>query len=107
MQGEDSFDALVVYDTADGEGFVGASAAAGDNGAGEDLCAYFVAFLDAAAMSYPGFVITGDVVRLLEHCPVCDRVGPVLEPEVRRGAGEDLRGCAEEVRRMVAIDVGG
>lgn len=65
------------------------------------------AFLDAAAMSYPGFVITGDVVRLLERCPVCDRIGPVLEPEVRRGAGEDLRGCAEEVRRMVAIDVGG
>jgi long-chain-fatty-acid---luciferin-component ligase len=65
------------------------------------------AFLDAAAMSYPGFVITGDVVRLLEHCPVCDRIGPVLEPEVRRGAGEDLRGCAEEVRRMVAVDVGG
>jgi len=65
------------------------------------------AFLDAAALSYPGFIITGDVVRLLEHCPVCDRPGPVLEPEVRRASGEEMRGCAEEVRRMVATDIGG
>lgn len=65
------------------------------------------AFLDAAAFSYPGFIMTGDMVRLLEHCPVCDRPGPVLEPEVRRASGEDMRGCAEEVRRMVAVDVGG
>lgn len=65
------------------------------------------AFLDAVALSYPGFIITGDMVRLLERCPACDRLGPVLEPEVRRASGEDMRGCAEEVRRMVAIDVGG
>jgi len=65
------------------------------------------AFLDAAASSYPGFIMTGDMARLLEHCPVCDRPGPVLEPEVRRASGEDMRGCAEEVRRMVAVDVGG
>lgn len=65
------------------------------------------AFLDAAAVSYPGFIMTGDLVRMLEHCPVCDRPGPVLEPEVRRASGEDLRGCGEEVRRMVAIDAGG
>lgn len=65
------------------------------------------AFLDAAALSYPGFVITGDMVRLLERCPVCDRIGPVLEPEVQRASGEGVRGCAEEVRRMVAIDAGG
>lgn len=65
------------------------------------------AFLDAAAQSYPGFIITGDIVRLHERCPVCDRPGPVLEPEVRRATGEEMRGCAEEVRHMVAIDVGG
>jgi phenylacetate-coenzyme A ligase PaaK-like adenylate-forming protein len=64
------------------------------------------AFLDAAALSYPGFIITGDVVRLHERCPVCDRPGPVLEPEVQRASGEDMRGCAEEVRHMVAMDVG-
>lgn len=65
------------------------------------------AFLDGAAYSYPGFIVTGDMVRLLEHCPVCDRPGPVLEPEVRRAVGEEMRGCGEEVRRMVSADAGG
>jgi hypothetical protein len=64
------------------------------------------AFLDAAAFSYPGFVISGDKVRMLEHCPVCDRPGPVLEPEIKRVAGEEIRGCAEEVRRMLSTDLG-
>jgi hypothetical protein len=65
------------------------------------------AFLDAAAWSYPGFIITGDTARLLERCPVCHRPGPVLEPEVRRATGEEMRGCGEEVRRMVTADMGG
>lgn len=64
------------------------------------------AFLDGISTSHPSFVITGDQVKLLEHCPVCDRPGPVLEPEVQRAKGEDLRGCAEEVRRMLSKDVG-
>jgi hypothetical protein len=64
------------------------------------------AFLDAAAFSYPGFVTSGDKVRMLEHCPVCDRPGPVLEPEIKRAAGEEIRGCAEEVRRMLSADLG-
>lgn len=64
------------------------------------------AFLDAAAFSYPGFIVTGDRVRLLKRCPVCDRPGPVLEPEVKRAKGEDIRGCAEEVRRMLSSDLG-
>jgi phenylacetate-coenzyme A ligase PaaK-like adenylate-forming protein len=63
------------------------------------------AFLDGAAYSYPGFIISGDKVRMLEHCPVCDRPGPVLEPEVKRAAGEEVRGCAEEVRRMLSADL--
>jgi hypothetical protein len=63
------------------------------------------AFLDAAASSYPGFIISGDKVRMLEHCPVCDRPGPVLDPEIGRVAGEEIRGCAEEVRRMLAVDL--
>jgi long-chain-fatty-acid---luciferin-component ligase len=65
------------------------------------------AFLDAVALSYPGFIVTGDIVRLLERCPVCDRPGPVLEPEVQRASGEEMRGCGEEVRRMVTADMGG
>ena len=59
------------------------------------------AFLDPLATSYPGFIISGDEVRLLEHCPVCDRPGPVLEPEIERARGEEVRGCAEEMRRML------
>ena len=64
-------------------------------------------FLDAAAYSYPGFILSGDKVRMLEHCPVCDRPGPVLEPEVKRAVGEEIRGCGEEVRRMLSSDLGG
>jgi len=65
------------------------------------------AFLDGSTSSYPGFIISGDKVRMLEHCPVCDRPGPVLEPEVTRASGKEMRGCAEEVRRMISRDVGG
>jgi hypothetical protein len=66
------------------------------------------AFLDGSAGSYPGFVVTGDLVRMLEHCPACDRPGPVLEPEIVRAAGEDARGCAEEMRRLLtAASAGG
>jgi long-chain-fatty-acid---luciferin-component ligase len=60
------------------------------------------AFLDAVAGSYPGFIMSGDHVRLLERCPVCDRPGPVLEPEVQRAEGEEVRGCAEELQRVLA-----
>ncbi|MCU0235736.1 MAG: hypothetical protein MUC72_01465 [Acidobacteria bacterium] len=64
------------------------------------------AFLDAAALSYPGFIMTGDRVRLLERCPTCDRPGPVLDPEVNRFGDAGVRGCAEELRRLVAADLG-
>ncbi len=60
------------------------------------------AFLDGISTSHPSFIVTGDEVKQLEHCPVCDRPGPVLEPVVKRAKGEDTRGCAEEVRRMVS-----
>ena len=60
------------------------------------------AFLDALAGSYPGFIITGDQVRMFEHCPVCDRPGPVLDQEVQRAPSVEMRGCAEEVRRILA-----
>ena len=59
------------------------------------------AFLDALALSYPGFIITGDKVKLLEECPACHRNTPVLEPEIERIRGEEIRGCAEEMRRML------
>jgi hypothetical protein len=62
------------------------------------------AFLDALAGSYPGFIISGDRVRMLEHCPVCDRSGPVLDQEVQRAPSVEMRGCAEELRRVLAQD---
>jgi phenylacetate-coenzyme A ligase PaaK-like adenylate-forming protein len=64
------------------------------------------AFLDGSTFSYPGFIISGDKVRMLEQCPVCDRPGPVLEPEVTRASGKEMRGCAEELRRMISMDAG-
>ena len=63
------------------------------------------AFLDGISTSHPSFIVTGDEVKLLEHCPVCDRPGPVLEPVIKRAKGEDTRGCAEEVRRMLSKDL--
>ncbi|MCD6480695.1 MAG: hypothetical protein J7L31_00265 [Thermoplasmata archaeon] len=59
------------------------------------------AFLDGIAMSYPGFISTGDKVKIHERCPACGREGPVLEPEVERIKGEEIRGCAEEMRRII------
>jgi len=64
------------------------------------------AFLDAAAASYPGFIASGDRVRLLERCPACDRPGPVLDPEVNRFTEAGMRGCAEELRRLAAASGG-
>ena len=59
------------------------------------------AFLDAIPRSYPGFIITGDKVRLHDDCPSCKRGGMVLEPEVSRIGGEEIRGCAEEMRKIL------
>ncbi len=59
------------------------------------------AFIDHMANSYPGAMITGDMVTLLEECPACGRTGPVLKPEVRRMSGEEVRGCAEEMRKLM------
>jgi hypothetical protein len=64
------------------------------------------AFLDGSTFSYPGFIVSGDRVRILEQCPVCDRIGPVLEPEITRIKGQEMRGCAEEMRRMMSVDIG-
>ncbi|MEM2715517.1 MAG: hypothetical protein QW762_02265, partial [Candidatus Thermoplasmatota archaeon] len=59
------------------------------------------AFLDAIALSYPGFIVTGDKVRIHETCPACNRTTPVLEPEIERIRGEEIRGCAEEMRKLM------
>ena len=60
------------------------------------------AFLDGLEGSFPGFILSGDEVRMHERCPVCDRPGPVLEPEVKRAKGAEIRGCAEVIGRVLA-----
>lgn len=52
------------------------------------------AFIDPIPISYPGFIITGDKVKLIERCPACNRKGPVLDIEVSRLPGVEGRGCA-------------
>jgi len=59
------------------------------------------AFIDTLAGSYPGFIITGDEVRMLEHCPVCDRPGPVLDPVIKRAASVEERGCSTVLQKVL------
>jgi phenylacetate-coenzyme A ligase PaaK-like adenylate-forming protein len=60
------------------------------------------AFLDALPDSYPGFIVTGDRVRMLESCPVCDRIGPVIESDISRMKGSDDRGCSAVMGQLMA-----
>jgi hypothetical protein len=50
-------------------------------------------FLDPFAFSYPGFLITGDQVKLVYgDCP-CGRKGYALKGEIRRAPGKEVKGC--------------
>jgi len=60
------------------------------------------AFIDPIPESYPGFIITGDKVKLIEKCPVCNRKGPVLDIEVSRLPGVEGRGCAAVMADLMA-----
>jgi long-chain-fatty-acid---luciferin-component ligase len=62
------------------------------------------AFLDGLPGSYPGFILTGDLVRMRERCPACDRPGPVLEQSVQRAPSEEIRGCTEVVLQILQQD---
>lgn len=59
-------------------------------------------FLDPVANSYPGYIITGDRVKLLKRCPVCDKSGYVLEADITRMAGAEGKGCANLMRGLMA-----
>lgn len=59
------------------------------------------AFLNPLIQAYPGFVVTGDYVRLISRCPACDRTGPVLAPEISRMVGAEDRGCSNIVRQII------
>jgi phenylacetate-coenzyme A ligase PaaK-like adenylate-forming protein len=60
------------------------------------------AFLDPVAYSYPGFIITGDKVKLLEKCPGCEKPGSVLESDITRMQGAEAKGCANLMRGLLA-----
>ncbi len=63
------------------------------------------AFLDAAAHSYPGFIITGDKVKLLEECPECGNKGIVIEGEITRMAGAEAKGCGNLMRELMVEEM--
>lgn len=58
---------------------------------GRDLDGTF-GFLDPLAASYPGFLISGDHVRMLDEECACGLVGPALM-NIRRAASADVKGC--------------
>lgn len=58
---------------------------------GKDLTGTF-AFMDPFAMSYPGFIVSGDRVRMVEEqCP-CGVHGKAFL-EIGRAAGREVKGC--------------
>jgi len=61
-------------------------------------------FIDPLPDSYPGFIITGDRVKILEQCPKCKREGPVLDVEVTRMPGSEGRGCAAVMAELMQQD---
>jgi len=63
------------------------------------------AFIDPLANSYPGFIMTGDRVKLLERCPICDRAGPVLEGDISRVGGVQDRGCGAVLASMFSEEM--
>jgi hypothetical protein len=63
------------------------------------------AFLDPVAHSYPGFIMSGDRVKILEECPKCDKTGVVLESEITRMAGAEGKGCGNLMRNLLAEEI--
>ena len=50
-------------------------------------------FLDPFALSYPGFLISGDEINLwYGECP-CGRKGYAIDGEIQRVAGKEVKGC--------------
>ena len=58
---------------------------------GKDLTGSF-AFLDPFAVSYPGFIVTGDRVRMIDEQCACGTYGPAFT-EIGRAPGREVKGC--------------
>ncbi len=61
------------------------------------------AFLDPCAHSYPGFLVADDIVRMVvaegERCK-CGRIGPCIDPVIRRAEGAESRGCGRHIEEL-------
>ncbi len=67
---------------------------------GKDLTGTF-AFMDPFAISYPGFIVSGDRVRLVdEQCP-CGTHGPAFT-EIGRATGREVKGCGGVMAQIQA-----
>jgi hypothetical protein len=50
-------------------------------------------FLDPFALSYPGFLISGDEIKLWQGECRCGRKGYAIDGEIQRVAGKEVKGC--------------
>lgn len=57
------------------------------------------AYLDASVTSYPAFILTDDRVTMYEHCPVCRRPGPVLDPVITRFSHREHDNCISVMQK--------
>lgn len=69
--------------------------------AGKDVTGTF-GYLDPFATSYPGFIITGDQIHLVDETCSCGRVGPAIVGEVTRAPGREVKGCGGIMSAMRA-----
>jgi hypothetical protein len=60
------------------------------------------AFLDPVANSYPGYIITGDKIKIYDKCPGCGKAGPVIDSDISRMGGAEAKGCADLMRGLMA-----
>jgi hypothetical protein len=58
--------------------------------------------LDPFAWSYPGFIITGDLVTLARGRCDCGLDGWMIVGEITRAAGEEIRGCGGVITSLMA-----
>jgi hypothetical protein len=68
---------------------------------GKDITGTF-GYLDPFATSYPGFIITGDQIRLVDEACSCGRRGPAIVGEVSRAPGREVKGCGGIMSAMKA-----
>ncbi len=68
---------------------------------GKDITGTF-GYLDPFATSYPGFIITGDQIHLVDEKCSCGRIGPAIVGEVSRAPGREVKGCGGIMSAMKA-----